>query len=169
VAEKPEAIIVMGVAGSGKTTVGEALAARLGYEFADADDFHSAANKAKMAGGTPLTDADREPWLKAVREHIEARVAAGARVVVACSALRETYRQMLKPSPHTGVHERFVYLEASKELTESRLRSRHAHFMKADMLRSQYATLEAPTASEALIVDASLPIEDIVNRICEQL
>jgi gluconokinase len=165
---KPNVIIIMGVAGSGKTTVGEQVASKLRYEFADADDFHSAANKQKMAGGHPLTDSDREPWLASVREHIEQRVAAGAKLVVACSALRETYRRLLKPAA-PEVRAQFVYLQASEELTASRLKARHAHFMKVDMLRSQFATLEAPTDAEAWIVDASLPVVDVVNCICSKL
>jgi gluconokinase len=162
-----DAIVVMGVAGSGKTTVGKALAAALDFDFADADDFHSAENRAKMTAGHPLTDADRQPWLAAVREYIEARIAAGRKVVVACSALKESYRQELTPSTSTEI--RFVYLNATRELTASRLRGRHAHFMKENMLASQFATLEAPTSQEAVIVDASHPVPVIVASVIESL
>ena len=162
-------MIIMGVAGSGKTTVGQQVASALGYEFADADDFHSVANKEKMAGGHPLTDADREPWLAAVRNHIERRVKDGAKIVVACSALRESYRRELMPDDTPAAHTQFVYLQVSEQVTADRLRARHAHFMKVDMLRSQFATLEAPTEHDAWIVDASLPVAEVVNRICQKL
>jgi gluconokinase len=162
-----DAIVVMGVAGSGKTTVGMALAEALHWEFADADDFHSAENREKMAAGTPLTDDDRAPWLKTIRQYIADRVATGAKVVIACSALKETYREHLKPPAPVVVS--FVYLNATPELTASRLRARHAHFMKVNMLASQYSTLEAPSSKEAITVDASKEVDEIVAAISRQL
>lgn len=157
----------MGVAGSGKSTVGMALARELGWEFSDGDDFHSAENRAKMTAGVPLTDADRTPWLAAVHNHIEQRVRQGVHVVVACSALKESYRDQITPPATLSVQ--FVFLDASPELIAARLRERHDHFMKESMLASQFATLEAPSSKEALIVDASQPVEEIVREVIERL
>ncbi len=153
-------VIVMGVAGCGKTTVARALSVALSWEFRDADDLHSPANVAKMAAGVPLDDADRGPWLSAIRSDVEARVAAGSRVVVACSALREAYRSAMAPDP---ANRRFVYLKGNFELLSARLAGRSGHFMKGSMLRSQLEALEEP--SDALTVDAGLEPGEIVGRI----
>src|SRR5579864_8849638 len=117
-------IVVMGVTGSGKTTVGQLLAARLGYLFADADDFHSAANKDKMHKGIPLTDADRQPWLAAMHQQIAKWIASKQNAVLACSALKNDYRRQL----WTGPEGQFVYLRGSYELIAQRLRQRKGHF-----------------------------------------
>lgn len=159
--------MVMGVAGSGKSTVGTALAQELGWEFSDADDFHSVENRAKMTAGVPLTDADRAPWLAALRNHIEQRARQGVHVVIACSALKDSYRAQITPPAPLSVQ--FVFLSASPELTAARLRNRHHHFMKENMLASQFATLEAPSPQEALIVDASHSVEEIVRQVIGQL
>jgi gluconokinase len=153
-------VIVMGVAGCGKTTVGRALSGALGWEFVDADNLHSPENIAKMAAGVPLDDADRAPWLDAVRSDAEARVARGARVVLACSALRETYRSAIAPDP---ANRRFVYLKGDFELLKVRLAGRSGHYMKEPMLRSQFETLEEPL--DALTIDAALAPDEIAGRI----
>lgn len=156
--------IVTGVAGSGKTTVGRALSGALGWEFLDADDLHSPSNVAKMSAGIPLGDADRAPWLAAVRLDAEARVAKGARLVVACSALRERYRIAIFPDP---ANRRFVYLKGDFELLRARLEVRTGHFMKESMLRSQLEAMEEPL--DALTVDAGQAPETIVGRIRDVL
>jgi gluconokinase len=142
--------IVMGVSGSGKTTVGQQLAARLGVPFYDGDDFHSAANIAKMASGTPLTDADRHDWLETLATDIAQWQAAGG-AVLACSALKETYRQTLQhlaPQPL-----QWVFLDGSPELLRSRLQKRHGHYMGVALLDSQLATLEKPTYGLCLSIE----------------
>lgn len=133
----------MGVSGSGKTTIGAMLAGRLNWPFADADDFHSPANVAKMAAGHPLTDADREPWLRAIGAWIDAQLTAGRCAVVTCSALKRRYRDELR-RPQVG----FVYLHGTKELIAARLAARAGHFFRSDMLNSQLADLEEPTPDE---------------------
>jgi gluconokinase len=153
-------VIVMGVAGCGKTTVGRALSARLGWEFIDADDLHSPANLAKMTAGVPLDDSDRSPWLAAVHSESEERVARGTRVVVACSALRETYRSAIAPDPASR---RFVYLKGDFELLRARLGSRRGHYMKESMLRSQFDALEEPI--NALTISTGLSPGDIEREI----
>jgi carbohydrate kinase (thermoresistant glucokinase family) len=140
-------LVVMGVAGCGKSTVGQALATALGWEFLEGDSFHSPENAAKMAAGTPLTDADRAPWLAAIHAAIAAGCARGARLVVACSALRHAYRLALAPDPGAV---RFVYLKGDFETLRQRLAGREGHFMKEGMLQSQLATLEEPVAALAV-------------------
>jgi len=147
--------VIVGVSGSGKTAVGRALAERLGLPFYDADDFHPPANVAKMSGGVPLEDADREPWLRTLAGKIREWNAAGG-AVLACSALKEKYRQLLRQ----GGAVTFVFLEVSKELLAQRLRQRKGHFMPASLLESQLASLEVPT--DALRVDGSGSVEAVV-------
>jgi gluconokinase len=156
-------VVVMGVTGSGKTTIGSLLAARLGWQFADADEFHSAANKAKMHQGIPLTDADRQPWLAAIHDQTAKWVAAKQNVVLACSALKQSYRQLL----WTGPEVQFVYLKGSYELIAERLRSRKGHFADEHILAGQFADLEEP--SDAVTVDISGSPEEIVSEICRRL
>jgi gluconokinase len=158
------AIIVMGVSGSGKTTVGRGLAAALGWEFLEGDDLHPAANVEKMAAGVALSDSDRAPWLAAVRADIESRAARGARVVAACSALREAHRLLLAPDP-SGV--RFVHLRGDFELIRGRIAGRSGHFMKEGLLRSQFEALEAPPY--ALTLDAAQAPDVLIKRIQEVL
>lgn len=150
----------MGVAGSGKTTIGVRLARELGWEFRDADDFHPPANIAKMAAGIPLDDEDRGPWLLAIREFLARAVDRGQSVVVTCSALKEAYRRVLVFDP--GVV-KLVFLQGDFSLILDRLRQREGHFMKEGMLRSQFETLEPP--HDAFTVDVSLTPEEIVARI----
>jgi gluconokinase len=155
-------IIVMGVTGSGKTTVGERLAADLGWRFHDADDFHSPANKAKMHAGLPLTDEDRWPWLDAIHDALERDVADHVSAVVACSALREAYRQRLERGlPDVGL----VLLDGDPAILASRLSHRTDHFMNPALLQSQIDTLERP--SHAVIVDISKPVGVQVSLIRE--
>jgi len=146
-------VVLMGVSGSGKTTLGRRLAADLGWDFLDADDFHSVANKEKMAHGLPLTDADRAPWLDALAEVLRERTRSGGGAILACSALRESYRERLRVDP--GV--RFVYLKADAETIRRRLASRRGHFFDAGLLASQFEALEEPT--DALVVDVAGPRE----------
>ena len=153
-------ILVMGVAGSGKTTVGRLLARELHWSFADADDFHPAANVARMAAGQPLTDEDRAPWLAALRAHIDDCLARGDNAVVTCSALKRSYREVLAPDRSRV---KFVHLHGSRELLLSRLHARTDHFMRAEMLDSQLATLEPP--ADAIAVDVSPTPREIVARI----
>ena len=144
-------IIVMGVTGSGKTTVGQRLAESLGWQFNDADDFHPPANKTKMHAGIPLTDEDRWPWLRAIRAVIEEALAANAGAVVTCSALKRAYRDVLSgglPNVH------YVHLTGDPDVLSARLAGRRGHFMNPALLDSQIATLEAP--AEAIDVDVAL-------------
>jgi gluconokinase len=161
----PPVLVVMGVAGSGKTTVGPLLAGRLGWAYAEADDFHPQANVDKMASGHPLTDEDRWPWLAAIGRWIDERRAAGQSGVVSCSALKRAYRDLLRRGrPEV----RLIFLEGSRELIERRLLARHGHFMKGAMLDSQFADLERPAPDEQVItvsVDATpAEIVDAVLR-----
>ena len=159
-------IIVMGVSGSGKTTVGELLAKYLNLPFFDGDDFHSAANVAKMAAGHPLTDADRHDWLSSLAVHLgEWEQASGA--VLACSALREAYRQTLQAGAHEPL--RWVFLDGSRDLLESRLESRQGHYMKASMLDSQLATLEKPTYGLRVELQPDETPAQVVARVEAQL
>ena len=155
----------MGVSGSGKTTVGTALAKRLGWLFIEGDDFHPAANVAKMAAGHPLTDADRAPWLAALRQRIEEALASGESAVIACSALKHTYRSVLAGDDPESV--KFVQLDVPIEVLRERLERRHGHFMPVSLLESQLATLEP--SSTALHVDGTLSVEQIVDSIIRWL
>jgi gluconokinase len=157
-------VIVMGVTGAGKTTVGRALAASLGWEFVDGDDLHSEANKLKMHRGIALDDADRAPWLSALRKLIETMVSQHRDGVVACSALRQSYRDRLVMDPNEV---KVVYLKGSKRLIAERLRQRGPHFMNPDLLQSQFDTLEEP--SEAIVVDVSAAPEAIVSTLRARL
>ena len=153
----------MGVSGSGKTTVGSLLASDLGWEFADADDFHSAENVEKMRNGTPLTDADRGPWLKKLRARIVEWIEVEKNGVLACSALRQVYRDHLRVNPQV----RFVYLKGERDLLSERLLERPGHYMKQPMLQSQLATLEEPL--DAVTVSANSTPREIVRKIRESL
>ena len=156
-------IVVMGVTGSGKTTIGTLLAERLGFIFADADDFHSAANKEKMHKGIPLTDADRQPWLAAMHQQIAKWIASKQSAVLACSALKNDYRRQL----WTGPEAQFVYLRGSYELIAERLRQRKGHFADEQILAGQFADLEEPT--DAISVDIAPAPEKIVDEIVRRL
>nr|WP_323379918.1 gluconokinase [Streptomyces alkaliphilus] len=140
------AVVVMGVSGCGKTTVARMLADRLGRPMAEGDSFHSAANVAKMSAGEPLDDSDREPWLRALREWISERAADGDSSVMACSALKRSYREVLRGA--RGCRVRFVHLEVDRGLLAERLDSRGEHFMTAALLDSQMETLEPPGPEE---------------------
>jgi len=160
-------LVVMGVAGAGKTTVGELIAARLGWPFVDGDDLHPAANIEKMRGGTPLTDADRAPWLAAIGAWIDARASASEPGVVACSALKRAYRDTLRQGrPQV----RIVYLRGSKLEIAERLAHREGHFWPAKLLDSQFDDLEEPTADErAIVVDIAETLEVVANAVIRQL
>ncbi len=157
-------LILMGVSGCGKTTLGRALADRLGWGFFDADDYHPPANIAKMHSGAPLTDADRGPWLSALHDLIAGELRAGRRIILACSALKARYREILLAG-NDGV--RIVHLRGSYQLFRSRMAGRTDHFMKAGMLRSQFDALEEP--ADAVTVDASLPLQRQVAQVCSLL
>ena len=163
----PAVLVVMGVSGSGKTTIAALLAGRLGWEFEDADDFHPPANVEKMHGGTPLTDEDRAPWLAAMAAWIDATRATGRHGVLACSALKRAYRQVLigdRPDV------RLVYLQGSRELIGVRQAARTGHFMPAALLDSQFATLEEPGPEERPIVASVEPRpQEVVQAVTAQL
>ncbi len=153
------AIVLMGVSGSGKTVVGEALAARLGLPLLEGDRFHPEANVAKMSSGTPLTDDDRWPWLDAIGDAI--RTAPGG-VIVACSSLRRVYRDRLRERAGRPIV--FIFLDGSKETIAARLDARKGHFMPPSLLQSQFATLERPPPDEGVIrIPIEPPVDIVVN------
>jgi gluconokinase len=157
-------VVLMGVTGAGKTTIGERLASDLGWQFHDADDLHPPENKAKMHAGIPLTDEDRWPWLRAVRGVIEDAIAKGAGAVVACSALKAAYREALA----SGLTEvRFVLLQGDPALLAERLAHRPGHFMNPALLDSQLHTLEWP--KDALVVDIAQSVDAQVAFIRREL
>jgi gluconokinase len=155
--------MIMGVTGSGKTTVAQLLAQRHQWEFADADDFHSPENKRKIHEGIPLTDADREPWLEALHSKVAAWVARKQNAALACSALKESYRREIA----VGSVPIVVYLKGSYDLIASRLTARHGHFAGVSILKSQFETLEEPR--DTVVVDVSLSPEEIVDEIDRRL
>lgn len=143
-------LVLMGVAGSGKTTIGQELASQLGWPFADADGFHPAENIAKMAAGQPLDDKDRAPWLRAIRDHILECLRTDESAVVTCSALKDQYRQMILCEP---TRTRLIYLKGDRDLLLRRLQNRQSHFMKPTMLDSQLAALEEPRDALTIGID----------------
>jgi len=166
-ASTPCALVVMGVSGSGKSTIAERLAARLGWRYEDGDKYHPPANVAKMSAGHPLTDEDRWPWLQAIADEIDRTCTQGERAVVACSALKRAYRDIL-------VHERndvrIVFLNGTQDLIAARLAARKGHFMPPGLLTSQFKTLEPPQPTERPItVSIDAQVEAIVDDIIRQL
>jgi len=157
---KPRFFIVMGVSGCGKSSVGKSLARSLRWDFYDADDFHPPTNVAKMANGIPLDDSDRAPWLDSLHEMISSNLKADKPGVLACSALKEHYRQQLMDG-NDGVQ--IIYLKGSYELTLTRMQKRTSHYMKPHMLKSQFDALEEPT--NALTIDISMSLDEILQEI----
>jgi gluconokinase len=156
-------VIIMGTTGAGKTTIGTMLATQLNWQFADADTFHPPANIEKMSHGIPLTDADRAPWLEAMRKAILEWIAAGKNVVLACSALKRAYRDELRPSPEVKI----VYLKGDYALFAERIRHRHGHFAGEQILAGQFADLEEP--DDAITVDAAKSPDEIVVEMRRRL
>jgi gluconokinase len=166
-ATAPCALVVMGVSGSGKSTIADRLAARLGWRYEDGDRFHPPANVAKMSAGHPLTDEDRWPWLQAIADEIDRLSEAGQRAVIACSALKRSYRDILV---HGRDDVRIVFLNGTQDLIAKRLAARKGHFMPPGLLASQFKTLEPPRPSERPItVSIDAPVETIVDDIIGQL
>jgi gluconokinase len=158
----PKAVILMGVAGSGKTAVGKGVAARLNWLFLDADDFHPAANIEKMKHGIPLNDQDRIPWLRALRNELRRLLAEGRSVILACSALKESYRKLLSDdvAPMS-----FVLLDVDQETIRERLQHRSAHFFPKELMNSQFAALEKP--KDAIIIDARKSLDEVIDRVVQ--
>jgi len=158
----PKAVILMGVAGSGKTAVGKGVAARLNWLFLDADDFHPAANIEKMKHGIPLNDQDRIPWLRALRDELRRLLAEGRSVILACSALKESYRKLLSDdvAPMS-----FVLLDVDQETIRERLQHRSAHFFPKELMNSQFAALEKP--KDAIIIDARKSLDEVIDRVVQ--
>ena len=159
-------VIIFGVSGAGKTTVGKLLARELGWRFIEADDFHSAANIEKMRNGHPLTDEDRWPWLDCLRKQIEQLLPARENAVLACSALKRAYRDRLRANDEV----KFVFLRGDYALVEKQLRSRHGHFMNANLLQSQFDDLEEPQSDkQVLTIRLGATPQEIVEEIKTKL
>ncbi len=154
-------ILVMGVSGAGKTTIGRRLADELGWQFSDGDDFHPAANLEKMRNGHALTDADRQPWLERMHSAIVDRISRNQPAVLACSVLKAGYRAIVEEG--SRAHLRLVYLKGSFDLFHQRLTHRRDHFMPRELLAGQFAILEEP--ADALVIDAALPPDEIIRQI----
>lgn len=164
---RPVVVVVMGVSGSGKTTVAAMLAGRLHWQFEEGDNLHSAANIAKMSRGIPLTDEDRWPWLEAIAATINRWIAEGRSGVIACSALKQAYRRIII---NNNPAIRLVYLKGSRELILRRMAARHGHFMPLALLDSQFDTLEEPTPEEdALVVSIDHRPDELVTEIAAAL
>ncbi len=160
-------VVAMGVCGSGKTSVGKVIASRMNWPFIEGDDLHPPANKAKMASGVPLTDEDRWPWLDRIADRMRAIDKAGGSAVVACSALRQAYRDRLRGS---GADLRFLHLTGDASLIRQRMESRSDHFMPADLLDSQLATLEPAGSDESIYeVDISGNVDDLAEAAIRSL
>ena len=157
---KTRFVLVMGVSGSGKTSVGNTLAEHLGWDFYDADDFHPPENVAKMTKGLPLNDSDRVPWLAALHDLISTSLTANRPGVLACSALKERYRRILLEG---NEEVQLVHLKGDYELIWSRMSTRAGHYMKPEMLKSQFNALEAP--KDAFVLDVSVSLEDMIDKI----
>lgn len=154
----------MGVSGSGKTTIGELLATKTGFSFYDADDFHSPQNKEKMRAAIPLTDEDRWPWLATIHNFVQAAIKERS-VIVACSALKEVYRNILDEGIDTNC--KWVFLQGDFDTIQERLQKRKGHFMPAALLKSQFYTLELP--AHAMVINIACTPEQITNEIIEHL
>ncbi|WP_018655867.1 gluconokinase [Actinomadura flavalba] len=165
--QKPHIVLVMGVAGSGKSTIGKLLAGALGYEYTEGDDYHTPANVAKMREGKPLTEADREPWLRSLAAFIGDRLDDGRPAVVACSALKRKYREALHAEDPRVL---IVYLDGDRATITRRLVERSGHFFRADLIASQFRDLEPPADDEnALYVPVTDPPDAIVERVMDYL
>lgn len=168
VSNEPLAVIVMGVTGSGKSTVGARLATLKHWGFYEGDDYHPASNIEKMRRGEALTDQDRAPWLDRLRELIEEKLARGKSAVVACSALRSVYRKRLLPNDaRLATRVRFVYLRISPEAAKERLLMRKDHFMSVALVASQFEALEEP--EDALTINAAAPVDEVVAQAADAL
>lgn len=158
-------IVLMGVSGSGKTTIGKVLAEQLAWTFVEADDFHPIANVEKMRKGIPLNDEDRNPWLAALRKRMDEALDRGENIVLACSALKHAYQEYLEQHDPAQVH--FVYLRGSEDLIRQRVAARTGHFMNLSLLHSQFETLEPP--EDAIRVEVTATPEVIVEEIRQKL
>jgi gluconokinase len=159
-------LVLMGVTGSGKTTIGKMLAVETGWRFADADDFHSEANRAKMHAGVPLTDEDRKPWLATLHQLLLGWYEAGTSGILGCSALRQSYREVLTPQiPPVNI--RFILLEVSRPVLEARLKARKNHYMNPELLQSQLDTLEITPDLTWVNAEGSPPkiVQEILDKI----
>jgi gluconokinase len=160
----PQAVVLMGVAGSGKTAVGMQVAQKLDWIFLDADNFHPPANIEKMKHGIPLNDQDRAPWLQRLHDELQQQMAEGHSVILACSALKESYRNVLRDEV---LPPKFVYLDVDPETIRDRLGHRTAHFFPKELMESQFAALEEP--KDAIIIDARKPLEVVVDQVIHTL
>jgi gluconokinase len=167
-ASEPLAVVVMGVSGAGKTTVGKALAAALGAEFIDGDDLHSDAARAKMAAGHALTDEDRWPWLDRVGARLADGLATGGATIIACSALKRAYRDRIRAA--AGPALRFVYLDATPEAMRRRVAARRGHYMPASLVDSQFAALEPPDGeTDVIAISAEADLDTAIPQLAERL
>jgi carbohydrate kinase (thermoresistant glucokinase family) len=162
--DKPKAIVLMGVSGSGKTSVGKRLSQLLGWPFFDGDDFHSEENKEKMAAGSPLNDDDRAPWLASLNDLLVENLNEGKSILLACSALKQDYRNQISEDTSGTI---FVYLKGDFDVIFERMRVRTGHYMKAKMLESQFESLEEPT--EVITIDVRKSLEEITKEIIAKL